>query len=110
MIGRAAAGEAGTRRRVAVASAAGSTLERLLHTRIQQPLTMQKTLGIILIGIGIVMLIWTGFSFTKREKVVDAGPVHITADKEKNVNWPPYAGGILVLGGIALLATARRTT
>jgi hypothetical protein len=71
---------------------------------------MQKTLGIILIGIGIVMLIWTGFSFTKREKVVDAGPVHITADKEKNVNWPPYAGGILVLGGIALLATARRTT
>jgi len=71
---------------------------------------MQKTLGIILIGIGIVMLIWTGFSFTKREKVVDAGPVHITADKEKNVNWPPYVGGILVLGGIALLATARRTT
>jgi len=71
---------------------------------------MQKTLGIILIGIGIVMLIWTGFSFTKREKVVDAGPVHITADKEKNVNWPPYVGGILVLGGVALLATARRTT
>ena len=71
---------------------------------------MQKTLGIILIGIGIIMLIWTGFSFTKKEKVVDAGPVHITADKQKNVNWPPYAGGILVVGGVVLLATARRTT
>jgi hypothetical protein len=71
---------------------------------------MQKTLAILLIGIGIIMLIWTGFSFTKKEKVVDAGPVHITADKEKNVNWPPYAGGILVLGGVVLLATARRTS
>ena len=69
---------------------------------------MQKTLGILLIGIGVIMLIWTGFSFTKREKVVDAGPVHITADKEKSVNWPPYAGGILVLGGVVLLATSRR--
>jgi drug/metabolite transporter (DMT)-like permease len=71
---------------------------------------MQKTLGILLIGIGIIMLIWTGFSFTKREKVVDAGPVHITADKEKNVNWPPYAGGLLVLGGVVLLATSRRNS
>ena len=70
---------------------------------------MQKTLGIILIGIGIVMLIWTGFSFTKREKVVDAGPVHITADKEKNVNWPPYAGGLLVIGGIVLMLTGKKT-
>lgn len=71
---------------------------------------MQKTLGLILLVVGIVMLIWTGFSFTKREKVVDAGPVHISADKEKTVNWPPYAGGILVLGGIVLLATSRRSS
>ncbi|MBS1606584.1 MAG: hypothetical protein JST42_28265 [Bacteroidetes bacterium] len=69
---------------------------------------MQKIFGILLLGIGIIMLIWTGFSFTKREKVVDAGPVHISADKQKNVNWPPYAGGFLVLGGVVLLATSKR--
>ena len=69
---------------------------------------MQKTIGILLVGLGVIMLIWTGFSFTKREKVVDAGPVHISADKEKNVSWPPYAGGFLVVGGIVLLATGRR--
>jgi len=69
---------------------------------------MQKTFGILLLGIGIIMLIWTGFSYTKKEKVVDAGPVQITADKQKNVNWPPYAGGFLVLGGVILLATSRR--
>ncbi|HVS98639.1 MAG TPA: hypothetical protein VHE54_19235 [Puia sp.] len=69
---------------------------------------MQKTIGILLVVIGIVMLIWTGFSFTKREKVVDAGPVHISADKQKTVNWPPYAGGILVVAGVIVLVTSRR--
>lgn len=69
---------------------------------------MKRTLGITLVVLGIVMLIWTGFSYVKREKVVDAGPIHISADKEKTVNWPPYAGGILILGGVILLATGSR--
>lgn len=70
---------------------------------------MQKTIGILVLVVGIAMLIWTGFSYTRREKVVDAGPVHISADREKSVNWPPYAGGILVVAGIAILAVGRRT-
>lgn len=57
----------------------------------------------ILIGLGVVMLIWTGFSYTKKEKVVDLGPLEINADKEKQVNWPSYAGGILLVGGIVVL-------
>jgi hypothetical protein len=65
-------------------------------------------IGVILLVIGILMLIYTGFSYTKREKVVDAGPLHVSADKQKTVNWPPYVGGILALGGIVLLATGGR--
>jgi hypothetical protein len=65
-------------------------------------------IGVILLVIGILMLIYTGFSYTKREKVVDAGPLHVSADKQKTVNWPPYVGGILTLGGIVLLATGGR--
>ncbi len=70
---------------------------------------MNRTIGLVLIVIGIVMLIWTGFSYTKREKVVDAGPIQISADKQKSVNWPPYAGAILLVGGIVLVATARKS-
>jgi uncharacterized membrane protein len=69
---------------------------------------MQRTLGLVLIVIGAIMLIWTGFSYTKREKVIDAGPIHLSADKQESVNWPPYAGGILLVGGILVLATGKK--
>lgn len=68
---------------------------------------MQKTLGVVFLIGGLAMLIWTGFSYTQREKVIDAGPVHISADKQKTVMWPPYAGGILMIAGVVMLVTAR---
>ncbi len=69
---------------------------------------MNRTIGLILMVLGIIMLIWTGFSYTKKEKVIDAGPIQVSADKEKNVNWPPYLGGILPIGGIVVVATAKK--
>ncbi len=69
---------------------------------------MNRTIGLVLIVIGAIMLIWTGFSYTKKEKVIDAGPIQVSADKQKSVNWPPYLGGILLVGGIVVVATARK--
>jgi hypothetical protein len=69
---------------------------------------MKRILGSILLVVGVVMIIWTGFSFTKREKVVDAGPLHVSADKEHTVNWPPYAGGVLALVGIVMLVLPQK--
>jgi len=69
---------------------------------------MGKTIGIILIVIGAVMLIWTGFSFTKKEKVVDIGALEITADKQEQVNWPPYVGGVVLIAGLVLVLTGRK--
>ncbi|MDF2432182.1 MAG: hypothetical protein JWP44_1813 [Mucilaginibacter sp.] len=71
---------------------------------------MTRTLGIVFIIIGAVMLIWTGFTYTKKENIVDAGPIHISADRQKTVSWPPYLGGILLIGGIAIVATAKKTS
>ncbi len=69
---------------------------------------MAKTIGIILIIVGAVMLIWTGFSFTRKEKVVDIGSVQITADKKEQVNWPPYVGGVILVAGVVLLLVPNR--
>ncbi|MGY3212950.1 hypothetical protein [Mucilaginibacter sp. HD30] len=70
---------------------------------------MNRTIGIIMIVIGAAMLIWTGFTYTKKEKIIDAGPLEISAEKEKSVNWPPYAGGILLVGGVIVFATAKKS-
>lgn len=69
---------------------------------------MNKPLGLILTVLGIVMLVWTGFTYTKKEKIIDAGPIQISADKEKNVNWPPYVGGIVLIAGIVILVGSKR--
>jgi uncharacterized membrane protein len=69
---------------------------------------MNKTVGLILIIIGIAMLVWTGFSYTKKEKVVDAGPIQISADKEKSVNWPPYVGGIILVAGVFVFVASKK--
>ncbi len=69
---------------------------------------MNRTVGIILMVLGIAMLIWTGFSYTKKEKIVDAGPIQISADKEKSVNWPPYAGGIILIAGVIVFVASKK--
>lgn len=71
---------------------------------------MGRTLGIILIVLGVVLFIWTGFTYTKREKVIDAGPIQVSADKEKSVNWPPYAGGVVLVAGIVILLGSKKDT
>ncbi|RDC57745.1 hypothetical protein DU508_01950 [Pedobacter chinensis] len=69
---------------------------------------MNKSVGLVLIVIGIIMLVWTGFSYTKKEKVVDAGPIQISADKEKSVNWSPYVGGIILVAGVFIFVASKK--
>jgi uncharacterized membrane protein len=71
---------------------------------------MNRNLGIILIIIGAVMLIWTSFTYTKKEKVIDAGPLQVSVDRQKTVNWPPYLGAILLIGGIIIVVTGKKST
>ena len=64
--------------------------------------------GIILIVVGIIALAYGGFTYTKREKVIDAGPLQVSADKEKTIPFPPVLGGICLVGGIVLVAIGSR--
>jgi hypothetical protein len=64
--------------------------------------------GIILIVIGIAALAYQGITYTTREKVVDIGPIQVTADKTKTLPLPPIVGGIALVGGIVLLVVGNR--
>lgn len=69
---------------------------------------MKKPLGIVLIVIGIIMLIYTGFNYVTTEKVVDIGPIEINKEKNHRVNWPPFVGLVLVVGGIVIIALDKK--
>ncbi len=56
----------------------------------------------------IIALAYGGFSYTTREKVIDAGPLQVSADKEKTVPLPPILGGLCLVGGIVLLVAGNK--
>jgi uncharacterized membrane protein len=66
--------------------------------------------GIILIVIGVIALVWGGITYTKREKVLDLGPIQATAEKQKTIPFPPLLGGICLVGGIVLVVVGNRAT
>lgn len=64
--------------------------------------------GVVLILLGVVGLALGGFSFTKKEKVLDIGPIEATADDKETVPIPPLLGVLAVVGGVVLVATSAR--
>lgn len=65
-------------------------------------------IGIALIELGLIALVYQGITYTTREKVVDLGPLKITAQKEKTIPLPPILGGLALAGGIVLVVVATR--
>ena len=66
--------------------------------------------GVLLVVLGVLALIYQGITYTKRETVLDIGPVHATADREKTVPLPPVVGALALVGGVVLLVTGARKT
>jgi len=60
-------------------------------------------LGILLAVVGVLALVYQGFSYTRQEKVLDIGPIHATADTREHVPLPPIVGGLALVSGAILL-------
>lgn len=67
-----------------------------------------KSIGLVLVVLGLLALVYQGFTYTQRETVIDLGPIHATADREKTVPVAPIVGVVAVAGGIALLVAGRK--
>jgi hypothetical protein len=65
-------------------------------------------IGIVLIVGGLLALAYQGIRYTTRETVVDIGPIHATAEREKTIPLPPIVGIVAVAGGVALLIAGGR--
>lgn len=64
-------------------------------------------LGVLLIAIGIAGLAIDNISFTERKTIVDAGPIKVTADEQRNIPIPTIAGIVAIIAGAGLLFMGR---
>lgn len=53
--------------------------------------------------LGALALAYQGFDYTRRQHVLDVGPMHVTTETQNRVPIPPILGGLALAGGIALL-------
>jgi uncharacterized membrane protein HdeD (DUF308 family) len=65
-------------------------------------------LGVVLIVVGLAALAYQGITYTRRETVLDLGPLHATAERERTVPLPPVVGIVGVLAGVALIMSGVR--
>ncbi len=69
-----------------------------------------KTLGIILIIAGILMMVFRGINFTREKEVVDLGPLEVNKKEKETVSWPIYAGAVATVAGIIILIAGAKKT
>ena len=67
-----------------------------------------KTLGIILIVMGSIMTMVTGFTIVTQEKVVNIGPIEINEAEKTPIYWSPITGGIIIIVGVFVLFVNRK--
>lgn len=72
-------------------------------------MAVTRLIGIVLIVLGVIGLVYGGFSFTREKTVVKVGSVELNAKEKETVNIPLWAGvGAIVVGGVLLVAGGKR--
>ena len=64
--------------------------------------------GIVLIVLGLAALAYQGINYTSRETVLDIGPIHATAERQKTLPLPPVLGIVAVIAGVGLLVVGAK--
>ena len=67
-----------------------------------------KAIGVLLIILGVIGLAYGGISWTRRDTVIDAGPIQVTTDRTESIPLPPIAGGLMLVAGVVLLMKSGR--
>ena len=62
----------------------------------------KRLAALILFGLGITVFACQGIDYKTRDKVVDVGPIHVTAERTHNIALLPILGGIALFGGAVL--------
>jgi len=67
-----------------------------------------KTIGIVLVVLGVLALVYGGVSYNKSRTVLQVGSMNVTATEHKSVPIPAVVGVIALVGGVALVVVGKR--
>lgn len=62
-----------------------------------------KSVGWILIVIGIAMILIRGFNIPVEKNIIDAGPIQVNKTENKWFGWPTIAGAAVAVVGAILV-------
>ena len=63
-----------------------------------------KILAIVLVALGILGLVYGGFTYTKSTHDAKIGPIELSVKDKETVNVPVWVGiGAIVIGGLLLV-------
>lgn len=67
-----------------------------------------KTIGVVLVVLGVVALIYGGLDYNRDRTLLKIGSTEITATESRSLPIPAIAGAVVLIGGLALLVTGNR--
>jgi len=68
-----------------------------------------KLAGIILIVLGILALVYQGFTYTQTQKDLQIGSLTVQHQQPHTVFVPPLVGGVCIVAGVIALAAGARS-
>jgi LPXTG-motif cell wall-anchored protein len=67
-----------------------------------------KTIGIVIVIIGLGMTLFTAITYFARDKVAEVGAFEITSNQPHNFSWSPFLGmAIMVVGAFFILRSRK---
>jgi hypothetical protein len=67
-----------------------------------------RMMGIVVLAVGILALVYGGFSYTRETHDAKVGPLEISVSEKQRVSVPMWAGVVLAVVGGGLLLSAKK--
>jgi len=68
-----------------------------------------RTIGILLIAIGVIGVVWGGVSYVKDRDTAHLGPINVVVESKDRISVPPVVGvAALVAGGLLVVMSSRK--